>query len=108
VNAFDVFNDFWLHAPCKHDPALPVYALGGIGQILSSVKLNADYPGVIRLAKEIHDKRGESALSHPVKTKGKARMVVGATGRIKFAYLKRARAFARQALCEIESKKKWK
>lgn len=77
----------------------------GIGGILSCAHLKTVYPALTKLITEIHEKRGDSALSHPVKTKGKARVVVGATGRIKFAYLGRAKSLVRAMLGELESKK---
>jgi hypothetical protein len=107
VNAMDVFDDFLLEGLCRHDAALPAYTLGGIGGILNCTHLKNVYPALTKLVTEIHDKRGDSALSHPVKTKGKARVVVGATGRIKFGYLNRAKKLVRAILGELESKKKW-
>ena len=81
------------------------YTLGTIGSILSCKALNANYPSVVALAKAVHDKRGESALSHPVKTK--AKVVVKPTGRIKFGYLHRAKKLIVAALRELEAKRKW-
>lgn len=107
VNAMDVFNDFLIDGLCRHDPLLPRYTLGGLGGILSCGHLARDYPAVTKLITEIHDKRGDSALSHPVKTKGKARVVVGATGRIKFGYLGRAKKLMRAAVVELAGKNKW-
>ena len=101
------FDDFLLDGLCRHDAALPAYTLGGIGGILNCTHLKTSYPALTKLVTEIHDKRGDSALSHPVKTKGKARVVVGATGRIKFSYLNRAKKLVRAMLAELESKKKW-
>jgi len=103
----DVFNDFLLDALCKHDPLLPKYTLGGIGGILSCAHLKSKYPAVTALVAEVHEKRSTSALSHPVKTKGKARTVVGATGRIKFSYINRARKLLRAAVMELAGMKKW-
>jgi len=107
VNAMDVFNDFLLDALCKHDPLLPKYTLGGVGSILSCTRLLTEYPAVTALVMEIHEKRSNSALSHSVKTRGKARVVVGATGRIKFSYINRAKKFVRAAVRELAAKKKW-
>ena len=107
VNAMDVFNDFLLDALCKHDALLPKYTLGGIGGILSCAHLKTTYPAVTALVVEVHEQRSKSALSHPVKTQGKARTVVGATGRIKFSYINRARKLVRAAVKELAAMKKW-
>ncbi len=107
VNAMDVFNDFLLDALCKHDSSLPRYTLGGIGGILSCTHLKTTYPAVTAMVVEIHEKRSKSALSHPVKTQGKARTVVGATGRVKFSYINRARKLVRAAVKELARMKKW-
>jgi hypothetical protein len=48
-----------------------------------------------------------SALSHPVKTTGRARIVVGTTGRIKFSYIHRARKLVRTAVKELAGMNKW-
>ena len=107
VNAMDVFDEFLLEGLCRHDAALPTYKLGQIGGILGCTHLKTIYPALTKLVTEIHDKRGDSALSHPVKTKGKSREVVGAMGRIKFSYLSRAKKLVRAMLGELESKNKW-
>jgi hypothetical protein len=107
VNAMDVFNDFLLDALFRDDPSMGSYSLGGIGSILSCGALRANYPATVRLMTEIHEKRSESALSHPVKTKGKARVVVKPTGRIKFGYIRRGKKFVLAALQELAGKKKW-
>jgi hypothetical protein len=107
VNAMDVFNDFLLDALCKHDPLLPKYTLGGIGGILSCARLKTAYPALAALIAEIHEKRAKSALSHPVKTHGKTRTVVGATGRIRFSYINRATRLVRAAVNELAGMKKW-
>ena len=102
VNAMDVFNDFLLESLFKRKPALGSYILGSIGGILTCSALKTTFPAVACLAKEIHDKRGESALSHPVKKRGE--VVIKATGRIKFHYLSRAKKLIRAALRELASK----
>jgi hypothetical protein len=107
VNGMDVFNDFLLEAVFKAVPTLGSYTIGNVGGILSCAALNANYPAVTALVREIHDKRGESALSHPVKTKGKARIVVGKTRRIRFGYLRRARKLVRAAVKELAATMKW-
>jgi hypothetical protein len=107
VNAMDVFDEFLLEGLCRHDRGLPPYKLGGIGGILGCNYLKTAYPQLTKLITEIHDKRGDSALSHPVKTQGKARKVIGATGRIKFRYISRARKLALAMLKELETTKKW-
>src|SRR5262249_46377207 len=90
----------------RDDPAMGTHTLGKIGSILSCTALKTNYPAVTTLVTEVHDRRGDSALSHPVKTR--ARVVVGATGRIKFGYLNRARSLLRAALLELAKKKKWR
>ena len=103
----NVFDDFLLEGLCRHDRGLPAYRLGGIGGILGCNYLKATYPALTKVITEIHEKRGDSALSHPVKTHGKARTVIGATGRIKFSYFNRARKLALAMLKELEATKKW-
>lgn len=68
VNIFDVFNDFSLNALYEHDPSLGHYQLGNIGGIVSNknTKLENKYPKFFNLCKQVHEKRLESDLSHPV------------------------------------------
>lgn len=83
VNAIDVFNDLWLDALYRRDPTLGTYALGNIGGVLTSTRLQADYPAMSRLANEIHGKRLENNLSHAVVKKTKK-----PTKPIKFKWLR--------------------
>jgi hypothetical protein len=99
VNAADVFNDRLLSRLYKHDPSLGSYTLGGIGSVLSSTRLQTNYPSVFNLCKNLHEERLRSHLSHPiVKTTGKP------TGRVPYRYLQTARRLYIRAITEIESK----
>lgn len=102
VNAMDVFNDWLLFALFKHDPSIGKYNLGTIGSILECKDLKKKYPAIRDLAKAIHEKRGESSLSHPVKRK--AGVVLKPTGRIKYGYISTAKRLIRKALTELANK----
>lgn len=98
VPALDVFNDLLLDGLYRVDTSLGTYHLGKIGSVMSSTRLQSDYPLIFALAKTIHDKRLESALAHPiVRTTGKP------TGRIRYSYLKTAKNLLRAACAEIRS-----
>ena len=99
VPAMDVFDDLLLDSLYRQDASLGTYNLGHIGSVLNSPRLQAAYPCVHALAKDIHEKRLESQLAHPVvRNTGKP------TGRIKYGYLKKAKALMRAGLVEIRTK----
>lgn len=98
VPALDVFDDLLLDSLYRLDPALGSYALGSIGSVLSSPRLQSRYPRVHKLAVTVHNKRLESELAHPVVRKtGKP------TGRIRFTFLRQAKALLRAACGEIRT-----
>lgn len=86
VNGMDVFNDWLLMALYRHDPGLGTYEAGKIGSVMGSVRLQAAYPAISTLVREIHEKRYASHLSHAkVKRSGKA------TAPVRFSYLRKGR-----------------
>lgn len=68
VNIMDSFNDFLLHRLYLHDINLGSYQLGKIGSVTNNkgTKLEKQYPNLFLLCKEIHNKRLECDLSHPM------------------------------------------
>ena len=98
VPALDVFNDLLLDGLYQLDRSLGTYVLGSIGSVMSSSRLQSNYPRIYALAKTIHDKRLESELAHAVVRKtGKP------TGRIRYSYLKTAKQLLRWAMPEIRA-----
>ena len=101
VNAMDVFIDRLLEAIYAKDGTIGTYTLGRIGSIIGSAssRFAVNYPDTYKLAKEIHDTRASSDLSHPVvRSSGKA------TGRIKFGYMKTVKPLIRKSVTEIKIK----
>jgi len=98
VPAMDVFNDLLLDSLYRHDVGLGTYMLGNIGSVLysSSSRLQANYPKIHALVKDIHEKRLESELAHPV-----VRKTGRPTGRIKYSYLSTAKELMRAAFLEL-------
>src|SRR5262249_12538035 len=100
VNAMDVFDDWLLKALFRRDKALGGgYTIGKLGSVMHHGDLKKYYPAVQALVVEIHEKRGESSLSHPVKKKGA--VIVKRTGVIRYGYIFRAKKFVRRALTEL-------
>jgi retron-type reverse transcriptase len=100
VNLMDVFCDLLLDALYRNEPSLGNYTLGRIGSVLSAGgRLQRAYPRVFKLAHEIHEKRGESDLSHPKKRSGNT--YIKPTSFIKYSYFKTARNLVRAALAEL-------
>ena len=98
VNAADVFNDRLLSRLYSHDPSLGTYHLGTIGSVLSSTRLQNNYPSIFQLCQGIHTERLKSSLSHPVvKKTGKP------TSRIPYRYLRIAKGLYLRALIELET-----
>ena len=103
VNAMDVFCDWLVDALFRNDPSIGRYELGKIGSVLNATdRFPQTYPRVFKLAAGIHDKRGESDLSHPKKQKGNT--LLRPTSRIPYQYLKTARKLVRAALTELAAK----
>ncbi len=73
INILDSFNDLTLHRLYLHDTSLGSYQLGNIGGVTysSNSSLERIYPKMFTLCKEIHDKRLECDLSHPITRKTK-------------------------------------
>jgi hypothetical protein len=100
VNAMDVFDDWLLKAIFRRDKALgSVYKIGNLGSMMGQRNLKTKYPAVQALVVEIHEKRGESSLSHPVKKKGG--VIVKRAGLIRYRYIFRAKKIIRKALMEL-------
>jgi hypothetical protein len=92
VNAMDVFNDWLLQALFRRDKALGgVYTVGKLGSMMHQGNFRASYPAVQALVVEVHEKRGESSLSHPVKKKGA--VIVKRAGLIRYGYIFRAKKY---------------
>lgn len=68
VNIIDSFNDFLLNRLHLHDSELKLYTLGNMGSVTNNVgtTLEKQYPELFLLCKEIHNKRLECDLSHPI------------------------------------------
>jgi hypothetical protein len=102
VNAMDVFNDWLLRALFRLDKSLGGgYVIGKLGSIMGHGKLKTIYPATQALVIEIHEKRGESSLSHPVKKKGS--VIVKLADIIKYRYIFRARKFIEKAIAELST-----
>lgn len=73
VNMLDSFNDLLLSRLYEHNKSLGQYQLGNIGGVTNSINsaLEKNYPKLFALCKEIHDKRLECDLSHPIIKKTK-------------------------------------
>lgn len=100
VNAMDVFNDWLLKSLFRRDKTLGGgYVIGKLGSMMHYGNLKSNYPALQALIVEIHEKRGESSLSHPVKRKGV--VIVKTAGLIRFRYIFRAKKYVRKALVEL-------
>ncbi len=109
VNAMDVFNDWLLNALFRREKTLGgVYTIGKLGSMMHQGNLKTTHPAMQALVVEIHEKRGESSLSHPVKKKGS--VIVKRAGLIRYGYIFRAKKYVRKALSELATAaatKKW-
>jgi hypothetical protein len=100
VNAMDVFDDWLLKALFRRDQTLgSSYTIGKLGSMMHQGNLKTNYPAVQALVVEIHEKRGESALSHPVKKKGA--VIIKRAGLIRYGYIFRAKKLIRKAVTEL-------
>lgn len=67
VNLTDTINDVFLSSLFAHDGTIGMYTLGNIGSVLTpGNKFDTKYPKLFKATNEIHRKRKESVLSHPV------------------------------------------
>ena len=101
VNGMDVFLDWMLEALYRNDSSIRgTYKLGSIGSVLGSGSpLSLAYPKVFALAHDIHERRGESDLSHPKKRKGT--VYLRPTSFIRYRYFITAKKLALEALKEL-------
>jgi hypothetical protein len=76
-----------------------VYTIGKLGSMMHQGNLKSNHPAVQALVVEIHERRGESSLSHPVKKKGA--VIVKRAGLIHYGYIFRAKKYVRKALAEL-------
>lgn len=100
VNALDVFNDYVFDRVFHLDGTIGAWTLGRPGSVLNSdaKRFAAKYPRCFAYAKETHERRLESSLSHPkVRSTGRATMA------IHFSYTKRSRRLLREAVLELET-----
>lgn len=103
VNSMDVFCDLLLDALYRNDSSIGSYNLGNIGSVLNSGgRLERTYPKIYKLVHDIHEKRGESDLSHPMKRKGNR--FIKPTSFIKHRYFGTARKLVHAALTELAAK----
>jgi len=98
INILDVFNDFLLKALFEHDCSLGTYQLGNIGGLLfnKNTKLEKKYPKLFNLCKQVHEKRGESDLSHPITKK-----TTMYTKPIEYRYIYKLRPLIHDGYCEL-------
>ena len=96
VNAADTFVDWTLDALYQRNPVLGTYTLGRIGSNWDSRRLIAAFPAVRRLAKAVHSKRLESALSHAITSSTRR-----PTKRIPFKWLTTGARCLRDAALEL-------
>jgi len=67
INLTDVINDILLNALFAHNPSIGIYTIGQIGSVLNPASRFAKkYPSLFDAVKEVHEKRLESDLSHPI------------------------------------------
>ena len=99
VNTLDVFSDLALDALYRADKSLGTYNLGSVGSVLTSPRLQTNYPAVFDFVFNIHKKRLESNLSH-----AQVRATKKPTKPIKFSWLRTGVRFLRRATDELRSK----
>ncbi len=104
VNGMDVFCDWLLDALYRNDTTIRgTYTLNGIGSVLGAGSpLSRAYPKVFKLAHDVHEKRGESDLSHPKKRRGNT--YIRPTSFIRYGFFRVARGLVREALVELATK----
>ena len=100
VSALDVFNDLLLCSIFSNDSTVGVYKLGNIGGVLhsSTSSFAIKYPATFSFACDIHQKRLESYLSHPLtRNTGKP------TGPIRYSYVAKAKRLLIASFSELNS-----
>jgi hypothetical protein len=105
VNAMDVFNDALLVGLSQRDGDIGTYQKGSVGSFVvsGSSRFALKYPYLYLMVKSIHDKRGESALSHAWQKSGTT--YVKATSYIKYSYIGTGKKLIFQAIAELA--KEW-
>ncbi|MEO9216743.1 MAG: RNA-directed DNA polymerase [Rhodanobacter sp.] len=100
VQGLDVFNEFLLEALFALDGSLGGYTLGNIGQVTCqpSRALQAKFPITLAFVTEVHNKRYESHLAHPV-----VRTTGVPTRRIPFSFIKISKQLMRRAIRELDA-----
>jgi hypothetical protein len=85
VNIMDTINDTLLDLLFRHDGTIGNYTLGNLGWVLNpNSRFAKSYPRLFIAVREVHSKRLESDLSHPVN-----RRTGRVTGIIRFRDLRR-------------------
>jgi len=100
VQGLDVFNDLLLAALFRLDTSLGTHTLGNIGGVTGSPshRFRTNFPNILALAKEVHEKRYHSNLAHPiVKRTGRP------TDRIPFSFIKDSKILILKAIREIKA-----
>lgn len=96
INIIDTFNDLLLNRLYSRDKSLGTYQLGNMGSVLNSSRLQTKYPRLFNYCKEIHDKRLECYLSHPI-TKATKKY----TKKIEYKYIYRVRHLLYEGILEF-------
>lgn len=97
VNTIDAFNDLFLYKLAAIDTSLGTYQLGNIGGFLNNGSaLQLKYPNIDKMCKDIHNKRKDSLLSHPINKKTKK-----FTNRIEYKYIYTARKLLAAGYSEL-------
>ncbi len=96
VSMLDVFNDLLIDDLFKRDGSIGARNLGNFGGVIGNRAFMAKYPKTYAYVTEVHKKRGEGELSHPIVKATKA-----PTGRIPFKWLTTGRRLMSAALAEL-------
>lgn len=99
VNSMDGFNDWLLQAVHDADGSLGGYTLGQLGGVLEKNSLKTSYPKVLKLCREIHQRRYESHLSHALQKRNRK-----PTKAIPYRWLKTGARYLAQAARELEGR----
>lgn len=102
AHGLDVFNEYILEALFSLDGSLGVYTLGKIGSVTGSPSkaLQSKFPATLTYVTEVHNKRYESHLAHPL-----VKRTRHPTRRIPFKFIKKSKYLMIRALREIEQAK---
>lgn len=98
VSMLDVFNDLMVDDLFRRDGAIGARNLGNFGGVIGNKAFMTKYPKTHAYVSEVHAKRGEGELAHPIVKATKA-----PTGRIPFKWLTTGRKLMSAALTEIEA-----